>query len=429
MWCILYHYFDDHRYCTSDFCHKKREQAETINSTVETPMTPVTQNNVSHAISSSADPARTNPVLSRLHALRSSPGYYRSMEKDKKLFLQLKEALDKHFTRDAVKELMHGHNTQTNEGLNTSMFMSAPKFKNFSRSSELQSRAALIAGCHNLGKKGFIERVVEKLNISPKPMAFLDLLSDEDSAKTKRKRKQSTVQVKSRRVRRRVSKALESRRKDIQAFRNGTTYGETGTNSPRKKNPSTCPFSDYGCNTPGHTHKTISSCQCKYHYLWKKNRESDNPEKITKVGWISMVKAVWENEKREEITRNQVTVGDVVNVEFGGNFELLNSTNGTEQPSSSTSCDSNKDGAAFGYNDICHVITQDDQVNSQSNFSQMDMCDIQFSQYSMEESSADESDENDGQFENIKGDEHNTDSDDDDLDNSSESSESDDDHV
>ena len=161
----------------------------------------------------------------------------------------------------------------------------------------------------------------------------------------------------------------------------------------------------------------------------EKNRESDNPEKITKAGWLSTVKAIWENENREEITRNQVSVGDVVNVEFGGNFELLNSTNGSEQPSSSMSCDSTKDGAAPGYNDICHIITQDDQKNSVSNLSVMDMCDIQFSQYTLEESSGEESDENDSQTENQKAEHHITGLDDHHSDNSSENSESDDDDL
>ena len=136
---------------------------------------------------------------------------------------------------------------------------------------------ALVVGCHNIGKRQFVERVIENLNFVEKPTAFLELLELEDRMKKKRQVRQSSVRVKRRRITKRVCRALEARRKNIQAVQSGTTYGENGGVSQKKLKPSLCPFKDYGCNTPGHTHTTILSRECKYHYLWQRNRNLKKP--------------------------------------------------------------------------------------------------------------------------------------------------------
>ena len=66
------------------------------------------------------------------------------------------------------------------------MCMSTPKFKNYSKSSELATWIALVAGCHNLGKRDFIKRVIDHLNFITKPYAFLDMLEYEDNSKNKK---------------------------------------------------------------------------------------------------------------------------------------------------------------------------------------------------------------------------------------------------
>ena len=288
----------------------------------------------------------------------------------------MKNALERYFSADAIKELMHGHNTQTNEGLNTSMLMSAPKYKNLSKSNELAIRVALVAGTHNLGKRKFIEQIIDKLNFTTKPTAFLDLLEYEDESKRKRKCKQATVTVKSQRIQKRVSRALIARRKDIEATKNGTTYGDgVHRTNCRKLNPSMCLYRDYGCDTPGHTHKTLQSSQCKYHYLWKQNQNSKEPRKITKNEWLSKVQAIWRHKHSRDIERGKVTVEDVVLNKFEGDFNVLCSGEG-QQTQSYTSADGGDECDTIDH--VCPFVTQDDNNNSQLNMSPLDMCDLQF---------------------------------------------------
>lgn len=369
VWCVLYHYFDDHRFCTSDFCYKIRENCAQSN------QNPAEEQ--AHPLPQSRVPAASHSTLSKLHALRSSPGYYRCMKKDSKLFNQLKDCLMPYFGAEAIKEVMHEHNTQRNEGMNTAMCISAPKFKNFSRSPELSTRVALVAGCQNLGKCKFVERVIEKFNFATKPTAFLSLLEKEDNAKIKRQERQASVRVKRQRITKRVSKALESRQKDIKAAQKGTTYGDDNAVVKKKSNnPSTCPFRQFGCNTPGHTHTTILAKECKYHYLWKQNRDLEKPEKITKDEWFSRVKAVWLEENNEDVSRSQISIRDVILHEFDGDISLLScSDNEDVHSSSSVALTANLQSSSLHSS---NVITQQDDPNSQCNAWSIDMCDMQF---------------------------------------------------
>ena len=436
VWCTLYHFFDDHRYCSEEFCYKKREQQQaTLSSTNSSgqitanpgalnhtthPTVPNTQpqeapeslptqelppqsanpNNQSVDFESNDSSAEThlnnnttrgttllsppeeNSTLAHLHALRSKPGYYRCMEKDKKLFNQLESALGKYFSKDYIKELMHNHNTQTNEGLNTSMCMSAPKFKNFSKSAELPTRVALVVGCHNLGKRGFIERVIDKMGFTNKPTSFLDLLEREDNAKRKRKDKQASLPNKKRRTAKRLIKALEGRKKDIEATRRGTTYG-TSDNSPRSSRPKkvvelTCPYKEYGCNTPQNNHKSIQCSHCKYHYLWKQNKESENPQKISKPGWLEIVKAVRKEELSESISRNNITLRDIIEAEFGGNFSALCTPARKRDSQTTASTDSNDSSSCSSMSLSSSPYNEEDVFDSNMTISEM--LDLQISQ-------------------------------------------------
>ena len=38
VWCVLHHYFDDHQFCTADFCYKKRDQEANSNGTSNLPI-------------------------------------------------------------------------------------------------------------------------------------------------------------------------------------------------------------------------------------------------------------------------------------------------------------------------------------------------------------------------------------------------------
>ena len=382
VWCIVHHLFDDHQFCTDEFCYKKRE--------ADTPSSSTNSDN----------PQESDTPLSRLHALRSKPGYYKNLKNEEKLFYQLKDTLARFFTGDAIKELMHGHNTQTNEGLNTSMIMTSPKFKNFSRSSELATRVALVSGCHNLGKHGFISRVIDCLQFTTKPVSFLEMLRDEDHCKARRQVRQGSLAGKKNRITKKVSKALDTRIKDIRAFQRGTFYGQTSTsesNSIRNKKESICMYKDYGCNTPGHTHKTLQSQQCMYHYLWKDNQDSENPEKLTKNEWFERIKALWESQTNQCIpvsgpTQESInTVNDVITNEFSGDFTLLSNQN-------STTSGASKNSSTTMNSDDVQGTNVDDLVSTFADMTTTDLYDYQFGEileldgYSSSEDEDDEPD-------------------------------------
>ena len=356
VWCILHHYFDDHQYCTSDFCYKKREDTsdrtsdetsidDTLNTTSLSQQSitnnhscdiPDVQNTIIDVITNTVTQSQeTTPSIcvnessaTQLHSLRSKPGYYRCMKKDIKLFQQLKRVLEPQFSQECLTEVLHGHNTQLNEGLNTSVSMMAPKYKNFSRTSELATRVAMVVGCHNLGKYRFIKRVIDKMNFVNEPTAFLELLRLEDNNKIKRRERQASIPYKRNRVRKRVKKTIEGRLKHIEAVKRGTTYGDNDIQSTRmlkKTTTSTCAYSKYGCGNEREPHKTLRSSHCRYHFLYKDHVRNGNSDTFTQRDWMEKVKRVWASENKESITNGLITTMDVINEEYDGDSSCLDS--------------------------------------------------------------------------------------------------------
>ena len=362
VWCVIHHLFDDHELCTSDFCWKKKATEDTLLLQQREDSSSLSSNESSNIITDEVDVCTT----SKLHALRSKPGYYLSKEKDISLFTQLKETLENFFDEDSMKEIMHGFNTQTNEGLNTSVSFLAPKNRNYSSSCELPIRVALVAGCQNLGKYVFIKRVIDRLGFQTEPTAFLNLLQDEDKAKKLKQKNQSMISHKRRRVKQRVEKSFRERRKDVEAAANGTTYGNGSLRRcGRKKHPSSCPYVSFGCDTPGHTHKSIRSTECKYHHLYAK-KSKDN--KVSTKEWHQIVRDIWCKENNDETSRSKFSARDIVDMEFQGNIDLV-SNRQTSTSSSTSNCD---DDSEF----VCRQITQDCK-DSQSFMSSIEMFDTQ----------------------------------------------------
>ena len=378
VWCILHHYFDDHQFCTSDFCYKKRGTATDSESTVDHRLntsstsksstryldvstTPQQKENIHDNITNTVTQSQESTMsscdnvssMSQLHSLRSKPGYYRCMQKDNKLFKQLKHVLEPHFSKESLTEVMHCHNTQLNEGLNTSVSMMAPKYKNYSRSSELATRVAMTVGCHNLGKYAFLKRVIDRLDFVNEPKAFLDSLGFEDRKKSKKRDRQASVASKQKRIRKRVKKSIDGRMKHIDAVKRGTTYGDNHvltTRRSKSREASTCAYHKFGCGNEREPHKTLQSIHCKYHYLYKIHASKGNTESITQKEWMEKVKHTWANENKESITNSRITTMDVVNEEYDGDSSILDA----QQLSSNSSDYSEPDfDPSMSYTMIC----------------------------------------------------------------------------
>ena len=365
VWCIIHHYFNDHQFCTSDFCYKTRQAENDSGSnessfvgTLNTPSTSQSsitncdlsnrpqvqekiEDNITTTVTQSQEstvvPSCVNaPSVSELHSLRERPGYYRCMKKDIKLFTQLKGVLEPHFSKESLTEILHGHNTQLNEGLNTSVSMMAPKYKNFSRSSELATRVAMTVGCHNVGKYAFVKRVIDRMDFVIEPKAFLELLRCEDDNKFQRRERQASIPFKQNRIRKRVKKSLDDRIKGIQAVKRGTTYGDNHVPNTRRSKTtktSTCAYHKYGCGNDRILHKTINSRHCKYNYLVVNHASDGNSESITRKEWMEKVKVIWASENKELITNSQITTMDVVNEEYDGDLSCLDSQNMSSESS------------------------------------------------------------------------------------------------
>ena len=72
--------------------------------------------------------------------------------------------------------LHHNNNTQMNEAMNTSVAKYAPKVKSYS---SLQTRVAIAAGIHNVGKHKFWKRAFHIFNI-PLDSNLSDILHGQD---------------------------------------------------------------------------------------------------------------------------------------------------------------------------------------------------------------------------------------------------------
>ena len=348
VWCVLYHLFDDHHLCTPDFCWKKRLEVEEETDADENQQSAQTSEATSSESGTSSgrdNNSQQRLTLSKMHALRKKRGYYRCMKEESEVFCQLRKALSSHFSTESIKEMMHGSNTQTNEGLNNAIAYVAPKNRNYSKSRELMIRVSLVAGCHNLGKFGFIKRVIDRMHFQNEPSAFLNLLRDEDKAKVKKQKNQSMIGHKRRRAHTRVVKALESRKKDIQAVANGTTYGDQKV---RARLPSKCPYSRFGCDTPGHKHTTLRSMECKYHYLWE---DRDLDTRVSPGEWMERVEEIWREDNHGELLRNQLSARDTLNIEFNGNIDLVSNIEIRQNPSDSIGDEDSEI--------LCQQITQD----------------------------------------------------------------------
>ena len=118
---VIEHHFDNHEHCGS-FCKRKNLSAE---------------------------------------EKLASKKIYRCKKKHHKLYLFLSNAIARFITKDALKEVAHGSDTQVNESLNNSVSWFAQKNKTYAGTSSLSNRVCLALGIYSIGYKAYFERLIE----------------------------------------------------------------------------------------------------------------------------------------------------------------------------------------------------------------------------------------------------------------------------
>ena len=82
---------------------------------------------------------------------RTNKGYYRCKVKNEKLYNEFMMIYSKYITPDMLQMLQHNFSTHKNKALNHSVAAVAPKGKDYSQSSSLQTRVKLTAGAQIVG--------------------------------------------------------------------------------------------------------------------------------------------------------------------------------------------------------------------------------------------------------------------------------------
>ena len=245
---VLYHHFDEHKYCGA-WCRRKDASAEDR---------------------------------------KDSERYYRCLKKDAKLFTVLEELIERFVTPEALEDLCHGMDTQVNESLNNTIAWFAPKNKSYCSSLSLTNRICIALGINSVGFIAYYRRLLMKLGIrlTPDVEHFLRVKDRSRSvrlAKAKTtKQKKRRIQAKMKILKTETATAQKERSKRDGTYRSGRSMaaGSSGAfteeelllGGRRSKNSNKNIVCAH-CGKTGHSRRTSKACD-KY----------KPPKKKTKTG-------------------------------------------------------------------------------------------------------------------------------------------------
>jgi hypothetical protein len=121
--------------------------------------------------------------------------FYRSMEKDAKVYKVLHDIVSKYVAIDRLKEIAHGMDTNVNESLNNTFSWLAPKNKVYCGSQSLHNRLSIAIGINTLGIDQYFKRLFNRLGIIMTPNVR-HYLSIKDTNRTKRINNTKVRQIK-----------------------------------------------------------------------------------------------------------------------------------------------------------------------------------------------------------------------------------------
>jgi hypothetical protein len=181
---VLEHHFDNHQYC-GDWCSRKHESA-----------------------------------AQRARVIK----YYRSKDKDAKLYNVLAEKLERFISLDKLVEMAHGMDTNVNEAFNQICTWFAPKNKVFAGSGSLHNRISFAVGINSLGYNEFFTKLFNKLGIDITDNVA-HYLRVKENTRIKRLAKIRTADYKSAKYKsKRDNLAKDSRLAKIEFLRREGTY-------------------------------------------------------------------------------------------------------------------------------------------------------------------------------------------------------------
>ena len=159
----LEHMFNNHKYCTVEWCQALQAQKE--------------------------GKAFTHPQ-----------GWLSVEEaRGKKIYDQLQKITSKYGSEFYLKQSAHSFNTQTNEALNESQALLTPKAKVFHESMAFHYRHAIVVGCHNWGFKRFWTEYYSAIGLPCSPN-FLYFLQRTEKKRKRYKDRSEKAEVKRRRA-------------------------------------------------------------------------------------------------------------------------------------------------------------------------------------------------------------------------------------
>ena len=325
----LEHLFDNHEFCGS-WCQRKKKKEIillTTNSQPKTNIEPITvsNNDVQQQRNNNQEPTINiqQPEISNEKGITnnhnittptndlnnnddSEETYYRDKERDKKLYIIMKDIYDEFITEDRLEESRHGFTTQANESFNTTIASYAPKNKTYSMTMSLKIRIHIVLGIKNYGNFQYWEKVFNKLKLVM-PERLYNYLKKYDTNFTKRKEKSQTKTFKQKRAFIKNEKLKEENAKTKKAMKKNMNYGSgiglNGTTGNQQycieiqnnnKNI-VCPLP--GCGIKGH--KTNRAKKCRWYKMFIDVEKRDLPAVIE--SHISKLTKNNENENNKNI--------------------------------------------------------------------------------------------------------------------------------
>jgi hypothetical protein len=230
----LEHHFDCHQFC-GDWCKRKSESDESKKTSVK---------------------------------------YYRSKERDAKLYSILSDKMERFCTQERLDEMAHTLDTNMNEAFNQICTWFAPKNKVFAGSGSLHNRIAFAVGINSLGVEAFFKRLFKALGI-PMTANVAYYLELKEKNRNKRLEKVKTKEAKLKKNKRKYDKLADdvkiAKKELLQrhgAYRRGMNLDEPlgDLDAPRapgeKRSKAAVKWCEY-CGKKGHSTKRSAKCTAK----------------------------------------------------------------------------------------------------------------------------------------------------------------------
>jgi hypothetical protein len=206
--------------------------------------------------------------------------YYRSKDKDAKLYAVLQEKLERFCTQERLDEMAHSLDTNMNEAFNQICTWFAPKNKVFAGTGSLHNRIAFAVGINSLGVEAFFKRLFKSLGI-PLTQNVSYYLELKERNRNKRLAKVKTREAKVKKNKRKYDKLADNVKiAKMELHKRQGTY-RRGMNldgaveeaqPPAKKATTSAKFCEY-CGKLGHTTKRSKKCTAQESVVKKFHKE------------------------------------------------------------------------------------------------------------------------------------------------------------